>query len=905
MQFNPEQYTEKSIKVISDAQTFALESGHVQLSPLHVAYALYNDRDGLFRQVLSRCGTDQKQLEKAIKAAASKLPSQHPAPSSISVSKGFVNFINQCKDIQKANGDSHVAVDHMILALMDSSDFTSTMKEADLKKPAVEAAVKSVRGNKKVESNRSDESYDALNKYGRDLVEAARSGKLDPVIGRDDEVSRVVRVLSRRTKNNPVLVGPPGVGKTAIVEGLAQRIARGDVPEILKCRLYSLDMGAMVAGASYAGEFEKRLKDVLKEVTDSEGTIILFIDEMHLLLGAGKSGSMNAANLMKPALARGELHCIGATTLDEYREYVEKDPAFERRFQPVNVGEPSVPDTISILRGLKERYEVHHGVRIADNALVLAAQLAHRYIQGRFLPDKAIDLIDEACASTRVQLDSQPEVIDNLERKKLRLEIEATALEKEKDAASKTRLGKVREELSKIMEELKPLQLLHQTELDRISEQRDLNLKLEQLNQKIKAAEQRHDLALAADLRYYAIPEVKARIAELNAKADQQEDNNDPSTTKAKLLSEVIGEDDIAAIVSRWTGIPVNKLNETETKKLLNFGDRLKTRVVGQEEAAEAIADAVIRSRSGLGKPSQPIGSFLFLGPTGVGKTEMAKSIAAELFDSDSHMIRIDMSEYMEKHSVARLIGAPPGYVGFEEGGQLTEAVRRRPFNVVLLDEVEKAHPDVLNVLLQVMDAGKLTDGKGRVVDFSNVVLVLTSNIGQTFLVGPGSVGLSDVEKRTAVMGALKQHFRPEFLNRLDDTVIFNPLGKQQLREICGLIIKEIEQRVEARNTGGSGSMKITIDSLACDVVIADAYDPLYGARPLRRYLEKKIVTELGRMLLATGNQFKEPQHVLITSKDNAAADVRNNSRILSSYEFGNLKFVVTVPSMKRAAGDV
>jgi len=898
MQFNSETFTEKAIKIVADAQDFALSSSHVQLHPLHVAHAMLEDKDGLFRQIMQRVGCDLKALERSIDAAAAKLSSQTPAPTSVSMSRGFATLINDAKQLQKSKGDSHVAVDHLAQALMDNLDFKHVMTDVNLKRADVDTAIKSIRGNKKVDSNRSDESYDALNKYGIDLVEKAVAGKLDPVIGRDEEISHVIRVLARRTKNNPVLVGQPGVGKTAVVEGLAQRIARGDVPDVLKCRLFSLDMGALVAGASYQGEFEKRLKDVLKEVTDSDGTIILFIDEIHLLIGAGKGGSMNAANLMKPALARGELRCIGATTLDEYREYIEKDAAFERRFQPVQVGEPSVPDTVSILRGLKEKYEVHHGVRIADNALVLAAQLAHRYIQGRFLPDKAIDLMDEACANTRVQLDSQPEIIDILERKYLRLEIEAMALEKEKDVASKKRLTKVREEMAQIEEELKPLRMKLEHELGRIGEQRQLQEKLDTLKQKVKTAEQRHDLALAADLQYYAIPEVEGRIKELQRKADEQAaaELASPGGQEDKLVSEVITEDDIAAIVSRWTGIPVNKLSETETKKLLNFSERLKSRVVGQEDAADTVADAVIRSRSGLGKAQQPIGSFLFLGATGCGKTEMAKAIAAELFDSSDHMIRIDMSEYMEKHAVARLIGAPPGYVGFEAGGQLTEAVRRRPFNVVLLDEVEKAHPDVLNVLLQVMDAGKLTDGKGRIVDFSNVVLIMTSNVGQHHLIGPRSEGLTKAEQHERVMVELKQGFRPEFLNRLDDVAIFNPLGKKELRVIIKLIVREIEQRVEQRNAGGAGSMKISVDDLAADQVIGEAYNPLYGARPLRRHVEKKIVTELGRMLLSTGTQFREPAHVLITSASNKdpSVDPRRNSKILASTESGNLKFIVT-----------
>jgi ATP-dependent Clp protease ATP-binding subunit ClpB len=849
MQIGPDTFTEKAISALGQAESLAREHNHVQLYPAHISSVLYDDRDGLLRQLTQRIGADQQALERALKKALVRLPKQEPAPDVISPSRSFMTFLQKCQELQRTNADSHVAVDHMILALADNADFQPVLQEAGITKVALENSIKSIRGSRKVSGTNAEATYDALNKYGHDLVESAVSGKLDPVIGRDEEIRRVIRVLARRTKNNPVLIGPPGVGKTAIVEGLAQRIARGDVPESLKCRLFSLDMGALVAGAKYRGEFEERLKAVLKEVQDAQGEIILFIDEIHLVLGAGKGeGSMDAANLLKPMLARGELRCIGATTLDEYRKHVEKDAAFERRFQPVYVGEPSVIDTVSILRGLKERYEIHHGVRITDNALVLAAQLAHRYIQGRFLPDKAIDLVDEACANTRVQLDSQPEVIDTLQRRHLRLEIEATALAKEQDTASQQRLAKVREELAKIDEELKPLIVMHQKERGRLDELRQLNHKIDELRIKAAEAERRHDLTLAADLRYFAIPEVQKRLDELS-----RETQKDPQETS--LLTEVIAEDQIANVVSRWTGIPVNKLNETESQRILSLGDRLKQRVVGQDGAIEAVADAILRSRSGLGKLNQPIGSFLFLGPTGVGKTELAKAIAAELFDDDRHMVRIDMSEYMEKHSVSRLIGAPPGYIGYEEGGQLTEAVRRRPYNVVLLDEVEKANAEVLNVLLQLMDDGRLTDGQGRTVDFSNVVLIMTSNIGQQFLVSAQVSGQSPSQMRELVMGQVRQHFRPEFLNRLDDLIVFSALQQDHLMRICQLLVEDLEERLKIRN------IRLALDPLAARLFITEAYDPAYGARPLRRYLEKKVVTELSRMMLV-GNL---PDNTLVT----------------------------------------
>lgn len=884
MQIGPDTFTEKAISALSQAEALAREEANPQLYPAHIASVLYADREGLLRQLTQRIGADQLGLERAIKKSVVRLPKQEPVPDTITPSRSFLVWLQKSQELQKAQGDSHVAIDHMILALADNPDFATVLQEAGITKVALENAVKSVRGGRKVTNASAEETYDALNKYGHDLVEAARSGRLDPVVGRDEEIRRVIRVLARRTKNNPVLIGPPGVGKTAIVEGLAQRIARGDVPESLKCRLFSLDMGALVAGAKFRGEFEERLKAVLKEVQDAQGEIILFIDELHLVLGAGKGeGAMDAANLLKPLLARGELRCIGATTLEEYRKHVEKDAAFERRFQPVYVGEPSVGDTISILRGLKERYETHHGVRIADSALVLAAQLAHRYVQGRFLPDKAIDLMDEACANTRVQLDSQPEAIDALQRKHLRLEIEATALAKEQDASSQQRLAKVKEELARIDEELKPLIAQHQRERGRIDELRQLRQKLDELRIKAADAERRHDLGLAADLRYFAIPEVQKRIDEIaRAEQEHQAQQSDGSEGERRsLLTEVITEDQIAEVVSRWTGIPVNKLGTTETQRLLSLADRLKQRVVGQDAAVEAIAEAILRARAGMGRAHQPIGAFLFLGPTGVGKTELAKAIAAELFDDERHMVRMDMSEYMEKHAVSRLIGAPPGYVGYDEGGQLTEAVRRRPYNVVLLDEVEKAHPEVLNVLLQLMDDGRLTDGQGRTVDFSNVVLIMTSNIGQEFLVGATAAGLSPVQMRESVMNQVRSHFRPEFLNRLDDIVVFNGLAPEHLLRICQLMVVDIAERLEGRN------IKLTLDVSAAEVFLAEAYDPLYGARPLRRYLERKVVTEMSRMMLS--GQLPDNSLVAITT-----TALPPPADAIAVHDHENLRYVVT-----------
>ena len=862
MSFNPDTFTDKTNATIRNAHALAQKNGNPEIYPVHVGLAIFEDEDGLAKNIATKAGADSSVAERGLRRLLQRLPAQTPVPPELSPSSSLIKVISAAVEIQKKQNDTHLAVDHLFQALTIDRDIAQAFGEAGLTPKALEGAIRDVRGGRRVDSKSAEETYEALKKYGTDLVEQAEAGKLDPVIGRDDEIRRVIRVLSRRTKNNPVLIGQPGTGKTAIVEGLAGRIVRGDIPDNLNCRIISLDMGALVAGAKYRGEFEERLKAVLKEVKDSNGKIILFIDEIHLVLGAGKTeGSMDAANLLKPMLARGELRCIGATTLKEYQKYVEKDPAFERRFQQVLVQEPSVEDTISILRGLKDRYEVHHGVRIADAALVVAAQLAHRYITNRFLPDKAIDLVDEACASTRVQLNSRPEQIDVLERKRLQLEIEETALAREEDEGSKARLETVREMLTLIKEQLAPLNLQYENARHQLDEVKELRMRLEEKQRKMQDAERRKDLGLASDLKYGAIPELQKQIQLVTDRIAKQKETGE----NGSLVSETVGIDQIAEVVARWTGIPVTKLNQTEREKLLNLGSVLHRRVVGQDAAVDAVAEAVLRSRAGLGRPHQPCGSFLFLGPTGVGKTELAKALAADLFDDEKHMIRIDMSEYMESHSVSRLIGAPPGYIGHDEGGQLTDAVYRRPYSVVLFDEVEKAHPQVFNILLQVLDDGRLTDGQGRTVDFSNVIIVLTSNLGSEFLLnlrakGSNAMIESDGDSdgsddamagqipeatKERVMELVKKNFRPEFLNRLDDIVFFTPLSSSNLKEIVQQQIELLTLRLSDR------SIRLALTDKAAAYILRQAYDPNYGARPIKRYLEKHVVTQLSKMIIS------------------------------------------------------
>ena len=853
--------TDATTKALQESLVIARDNGHAQGEPVHLASALFAEDDGIGSRVVAKSDAggepssiiDVRQVRQGLSRAILKKPSQSPPPHEASMSSSLQKIIQRAMALAKSNSDSLVALDHLLLAIYDDKTTKDVLESAGLSKKLAEKTVKSIRGNRKITSTSAEEAFEALEKYGIDLVKEAEDGKLDPVIGRDEEIRRVIQILCRRTKNNPCLVGEPGVGKTAIVEGLARRILDGDVPVTLQgVSLRTLDMGALVAGAKYRGEFEERLRAVLDEVKQAEGNIILFVDEVHLVLGAGKSdGAMDAANLLKPMLARGELRMIGATTLEEYRQHIEKDSAFERRFQKVLANEPSVESTISILRGVSDHYEAHHGVRISDAAIIAAAQLSDRYITNRFLPDKAIDLVDEAAAQVRVQLDSRPETIDVLERKIVQLEIESTALSREKDKASKKRRKEVNDEIANLREELEPLNQKWEADRGRAEELKNAKEKLTRLEAKVAAAERVGDYEKAADLKYGAIPDLQTHIVtivkeEEKRKADQAEKMGD-GEDEDSLALEVVLPKHIADIISRWTGIPANKLSQTERERLLKLGDRLKERVVGQEEAVGAVVDSIMRSKAGLAKASQPDSSFLFLGPTGTGKTELAKALFSELYDGDERsLVRIDMSEYTEEHSVSRLIGSPPGYVGHEEGGQLTEAVRRKPYTVVLFDEVEKAHKKVLTVLLQVLDEGRLTDSRGRTVDFTNTVIILTSNLGAQFLLDHDKTSEASRDlARKSVMSAVKSHFSPEFLNRLSAVVMFNSLGADQLTKICQKAMSSVKRRLVEQG------IRVVLEKSGAEAIIDNSFDPSYGARPVERYLEQTVVTKLSKMLIS------------------------------------------------------
>lgn len=852
---NINRFTQKSVESINNSQKIAMDHGNQAIEQLHILYSLLDIEDSLIEKLLEKMEVPVEDFKRALEEKINSLPKVSGGQQYFSQDANKVMM--NAEDHAKAMGDEYVSVEHLFLALLKDGDkkIQELFKQFHITKDGFLQALSSVRGNQKVVTDNPEGTYDSLNKYGYEMVERARQQKFDPIIGRDDEIRNIIRILSRKQKNNPCLIGEPGVGKTAAVEGLAQRIAKEDVPDSLKKKkIFALDMGALIAGAKYRGEFEERLKAVLDEVKKSEGEILLFIDEIHNIVGAGKTeGSMDAGNLLKPMLARGELHCIGATTLDEYRKYIEKDPALERRFQPVMVDEPDVEDTISILRGIKERYEVYHGVKITDSALVAAATLSDRYISDRFLPDKAIDLVDEACAMIKTEMDSMPEEMDEMQRRILQLQIEELALKKEEDQLSKERLATLQKELSELRDQFNVQKAQWENEKNAVSKLQTLREKKNQLQAEINIAVQKGEYEQASKLQYQDLPQVEKELVEAEELAQSKEAQG--------LVHDKVTEEEIAKIISRWTGIPVTKLNESERSKVLHLDDEIHKRLIGQEEAVTKVTEAILRSKAGIKDPTKPIGSFLFLGPTGVGKTELAKSLAQNLFDDENAMVRIDMSEYMEKYSVSRLIGAAPGYVGYEEGGQLTEAVRRKPYAVVLFDEIEKAHPDVFNILLQVLDDGRITDSQGRTVDFKNTIIILTSNIGaQTLLDGISENGDIPDDVRKEVMEALHGHFRPEFLNRLDEIILFKPLVQKDMERIADLILKDINKRLQERR------LHIHLQKEALDFILENAYEPGFGARPLKRYMQKHVETLVAKEILE--DRVKEGDNIEIRLQD-------------------------------------